>query len=320
MAPYVTSSYLAGILQACIDELKFYAAEIEATTPMDQVMLAFLNKRININHGLYHTNIQLVTKVNRKAFENAYRMVCERLREGMAQRYRGIGDTALSTALMTQPTETEGAQSLAAMAEADGHPVEIAESRQPKISWGESRDDPQRQETEVYSAEMEYRRTIEGRPPSQCDQIARQEQAVLLGSERNSNQGYIWAEQVKARGPVKGVRYPPMSHSPPINLELERDEPQLVGMAEIWTQKVGNHNATHCAFCRFKEDHRMYNCGGWKRGGLVLRWYHALRLGVCLNCLIIGHSSFTCETPGYCKHHGTRHSSALCEYSHKNKQ
>lgn len=129
---------------------------------------------------------------------------------------------------------------------------------------------------------------------------------------------YEWAKQVRANGPITGVPYPPMGHQRPIHPELRRNDPAIVGMAEIWTQRVGMRDPVKCAKCQFQGKHRMYECPGLQRESIQSRWYQALKLGVCLNCMIIGHSSFTCTNQGCCPDHGTRHSSFLCELSFNN--
>lgn len=65
-----------------------------------------------------------------------------------------------------------------------------------------------------------------------------------------------------------------------------------------------------CPFCG--DDHRGYRCLQFKQLNLQMRWYHALNMDVCLNCLRFGHSSFRCFGEGACKSCGTRHNSVLC--------
>lgn len=129
---------------------------------------------------------------------------------------------------------------------------------------------------------------------------------------------YVWAPQKRADRPIHGVPYPPMAHERPLAPELRRNDPAIIGMAEIWTQRVGMRNPVRCAHCQFQGNHRMYECPALKKESIQRRWYHALKTGVCLNCLIIGHSSFTCTNDGCCPVHGTRHSSFLCGSSFNN--
>lgn len=108
--------------------------------------------------------------------------------------------------------------------------------------------------------------------------------------------------------PVRGRPYPPIREELPIPLRLE--DPDLVGMAEIYVRpRYGSPK--RCPLCPYIE-HKLYRCMAFRRMGLRERWYTVLRLGLCLNCLIPGHSHYTCETPGACCRCGKRHNSQLC--------
>lgn len=144
--------------------------------------------------------------------------------------------------------------------------------------------------------------------------------AARLLRNQLPDKSYNWVKQTRATGPIRGITYPPMMETPPRYMRLGNGNPTIVGMAERWTQKVGNRRPTYCAFCRYKEDHRMYQCPVLRRENIQQRWLEAIKLGVCLNCLTIGHSSFTCQDRGCCPYHGTRHSSFLCGASFNNQE
>lgn len=178
-----------------------------------------------------------------------------------------------------------------------------------EIPWGDQVDDPM-------PPRDENRRPRRSQANRLVGQVA--QAGPSSPSTRHGRQPYVWKKQTPARGPVHGVPYPPMGITRPLYVELKRDDPAIVGMSEIWTQRKGDRDPKKCAHCQFMAVHRMYDCTALTRASVQRRWYHALKLGVCLNCLMIGHSSFTCTTMGCCSYHGTRHSSFLCEESYNN--
>lgn len=140
-------------------------------------------------------------------------------------------------------------------------------------------------------------------------------------SELNSNDGapsqasfasYVSAPQQPHSAPLTGVTYPPMHERCPKN--LARNDPNLVGMSEIYTRRPSP--AKICPQCYGY--HRLFHCTAFDRMGLQMRWYRALKMGVCLYCFRTGHSSFTCDNPGCCIRCGTRHNSKLCPNNRKN--
>lgn len=109
------------------------------------------------------------------------------------------------------------------------------------------------------------------------------------------------------------VRLPPMLNEAPFLVHI--DDPTLIGRSEVYVRRTDDR--TLCPLCT--KEHRMYRCPEFLAGSLRERWHHAINLGVCLNCLRPGHSSFKCQSEGACKRCGTRHNSLLCEHHPCNK-
>jgi hypothetical protein len=123
--------------------------------------------------------------------------------------------------------------------------------------------------------------------------------------------------QQKMRGPTVGVPYPPALSQIP--KPLSRNDPSYIGKSEIYMNTIHRkpQNGQHiCPKCH--GHHRMIRCTTFSRAGLQERWYIALSLGVCLNCLMPCHTSFTCTDGGTCLDCGTRHNSLLCPIIYNN--
>lgn len=128
-------------------------------------------------------------------------------------------------------------------------------------------------------------------------------------SSRQSNtsgSSYASARQESFSAPMSGIPMPPMCRTCPVM--LERRNPDIIGTSERFVHPPTRSN--QCPIC--KGNHRMYRCTTMLRTSLQQRWFFALRAGVCLNCLIHGHSSFRCRDPGSCARCGQRHNSILC--------
>lgn len=187
--------------------------------------------------------------------------------------------------------------------------------QRPEESWGD----------QWYRKQMEWEATpaplpIYGRLPTTRGIAPNVQLVQATVRDRYGRLPYVWLQQPQINGPMTGVPFPPMRYSRPLEVVLERNNPNIIGMAEIWIQIVGNREPTNCAQCQFQSPHRLYKCPAFERMGLQERWYRVLKMGVCLNCLIIGHSSFSCKSRGTCPHHGQRHSSHLCSESFRNQQ
>lgn len=117
--------------------------------------------------------------------------------------------------------------------------------------------------------------------------------------------------QMKIRGPIDYVPYPPaLSRIPK---PLSRNDASYIGNSEVYmntTQKKPVNGQHTCPKCHGK--HRLIRCQLFLRAGLQERWYMALSLGVCLNCLMPCHTSFRCSDGGHCLDCLTRHNTLLC--------
>lgn len=130
---------------------------------------------------------------------------------------------------------------------------------------------------------------------------------------RSSIASYVSVQQTAFSEPQTGVPLPPRRDSLPC--ELNRTDRDLIGRSEIYVRSQVSDGS--CAYCG--DQHRMYRCPAFGALGLRERWYQALSGGVCLNCLRLGHSSFTCLRPGACKRCGVRHNSLLCTLNRANR-
>lgn len=144
---------------------------------------------------------------------------------------------------------------------------------------------------------------------------SRESRASSPGSARSRSSfgSYMSSKQSSFSRPLTGVPLPPMlDHA---QFQLHIDDPSLIGRSEIYVRRP-NANPK-CPLCG--HEHRMYRCPKFLSHQLQHRWYHALQLGVCLNCLRPGHSSFKCLKEGACRRCGTRHNSLLCNRHPANK-
>lgn len=123
-----------------------------------------------------------------------------------------------------------------------------------------------------------------------------------------SHREYVPMPQERLSGPVSGRPYPPLGRAPP--KPLVRRDPTLIGLSEIYTHPP-QADPKICPICPGGK-HKLYGCLTFQRMGLQERWYTALKKGVCLHCLIRGHSHFTCRSEGTCHRCGKRHNSMLC--------
>lgn len=100
---------------------------------------------------------------------------------------------------------------------------------------------------------------------------------------------------------------PPFADSCPVQL---RCSGRLIGLTELYVKKPRGSRGLECPECGAA--HPLYVCPYMLRANLPERWQLALDLGVCLNCLRYGHSSFTCKMAGNCAHCKLAHNSVLC--------
>lgn len=171
------------------------------------------------------------------------------------------------------------------------------------------------------SKQADLRQALEQRRPAQCGalQVARNKQSRGDGpmnqqcanetapSER-SHASYVSTKQEKFMAPVTGRAYPPFRRELPI--ALSRQDPNIIGISEIFVHPA-QADAHICPICPISR-HKLYRCPTMLRAGLRERWFLALRAGVCLNCMIREHSSFTCMNVGACVKCCCRHNSILC--------
>lgn len=123
---------------------------------------------------------------------------------------------------------------------------------------------------------------------------------------QGSNATYVSTQQQKFTKPRFDMPLPKFRDS--IQHPIDPNDPDIVGQSEFYARRQGNG----CPFCG--DDHRGIKCPEYKKQSLQARWYHALNMGVCLNCLRWGHSSFRCFAEGACKRCGVRHNSLLCPH------
>lgn len=353
MSETETVAFFAGAVRNCIEESQLHKEELASAGPMNKQMVVSLDQRVKTTHDVYISSIGRLPEVERTEMEHVYKAIRRQLLEGMMARYKTIICPAKSIVTEgTQPlaptagsTEPEGDQlELYASDDDEETPItrmsllQCPENYKPITFTSErrvskkvnpfSRDREgcgiENRRKEFSWAQKEERRASakENRRTHDLQSSPRAIRTTQGGSnairDRNAKRPYVWAKQTPACGSVWGVPYPPMAHTQPMTVELKRNDPEIIGMAEIWTQKVGTRDAKKCAHCQFQENHRMYGCTILQKESIQRRWYHALKCGVCLNCLMIGHSSFTCKDQGCCKVHGTRHSTFLCERSFNN--
>lgn len=127
-------------------------------------------------------------------------------------------------------------------------------------------------------------------------------------STASSYASYVSQPMEELSGPVKGRTFPPIRREPP--KPLVRNDPGLIGSSEVYVHPP-NDDPHMCPKCETAR-HKLFQCTSFQRMGLQEKWYTALKLGVCLHCLIRGHSHFTCESPGTCWRCRKRHNSKLC--------
>lgn len=115
---------------------------------------------------------------------------------------------------------------------------------------------------------------------------------------------YVSMKQQPGTRPQYDIPLPKLRNRNPF--DIDPNDPDLVGQSEFYFRKP----ADGCPYCG--ENHRLIRCPWFKNLDLQGRWYHALNMGACLNCLRWGHSSFRCIKEGACKRCGVRHNSLLC--------
>lgn len=159
--------------------------------------------------------------------------------------------------------------------------------------------------------------------PGRSNESNRPSVAVNSGSVRGrspdarstvSSMSYVSSGQETFSCPVRNRPYPPMTRVLPV--ALSRNDPTIIGRSEVFV-----HPPVHAQICPICPGgrHKLYRCTTMLRAGLQERWFRALRAGVCLNCLIRGHSSFTCMNVGACKACQQRHNSILCPQNENNR-
>lgn len=114
--------------------------------------------------------------------------------------------------------------------------------------------------------------------------------------------------QEEFSGPVRDRTYPPIMTEPP--MRLRRGDINLIGMSEMYV-RPRRTDPRMCPICAYNR-HKLYRCARFLQMSLEDKWHTVLMEGLCLNCLIHGHSHFTCRTPGACYRCGKRHNSQLC--------
>lgn len=122
-----------------------------------------------------------------------------------------------------------------------------------------------------------------------------------------TSRAYVSSQQEKFTAPVSGRAYPPVQVTPPV--ALSRRDPSIIGKSELFVHPP--QPASICPICPGAQ-HKLFRCPKMLRADLQERWYRALRAGVCLNCLMRGHSSFTCYNGEACIKCKCRHNSILC--------
>lgn len=157
-------------------------------------------------------------------------------------------------------------------------------------------------------AKMEMEQDEDERPNRELSPMS-----VRSCSSVSSFASYVSSKQTEFSSPVSGVSYPPMEDE--LSTPIDPDDPDLIGRSEFYTRRATAD--TSCPDCGGA--HPMIRCPNVLGKPMRERWYRALRAGVCLNCLRVGHSSFTCRTEGACRRCKTRHNSVLCPTLAKNK-
>lgn len=122
-----------------------------------------------------------------------------------------------------------------------------------------------------------------------------------------SHRSYVSSKQETFSASVTGRAYPPVQRTLPHT--ISRKDPNIIGMSELYVHPH-TQNVFICPVCQ--GNHKMYRCITMLRISPQERWYKALKAGVCLSCLIRGHSSFTCINVGACAQCKQRHNSILC--------
>lgn len=125
---------------------------------------------------------------------------------------------------------------------------------------------------------------------------------------------YVSSKQEPFSKAVSGRPYPPMLTQLPYS--ISRTDSRIIGMSEIYVRRP--KPAQICPICPGGK-HKLFHCTTFERSSLLERWFRALSAGVCLNCLTLGHSSFTCMSPGACTRCQKRHNSLLCPMNPMNR-
>lgn len=175
--------------------------------------------------------------------------------------------------------------------------------RQKTVRPPEQRRTPPSQEPRRTPPLSEQRRQLSSRPGSGRSSV-RTSQTSWTPSGHPS---YTSSRQESFRGTVSGLTYPPFCRQLPYS--ISKKDSGLIGRSEIYVHPPTDPHI--CPICP-NGKHKLYRCTTFIRDGLLMRWYRALRAGVCLNCLIRGHSSFTCINVGACMRCQQRHNSQLC--------
>lgn len=146
--------------------------------------------------------------------------------------------------------------------------------------------------------------------PSQTSERSRSivRDNASVTSTASSYASYVSRPMEELSGPVGGRTFPPIRREPPT--PLVRNDPGLIGSSEVYVHPPQDdpHMCPKCTTAR----HKLFQCTTFLRMGLQEKWYTVLKLGVCLHCLIRGHSHFSCKSPGTCWRCHKRHNSKIC--------
>lgn len=151
---------------------------------------------------------------------------------------------------------------------------------------------------------------------SRSDHRGRPGTVSSVSSYGSAVSSYVSGPQERFDAPVTDRAYPPVLRAPPT--PLARNDKSLIGRSEIYTHPPQG-SPRICPICPLGQ-HRLYRCTTFLRMGLQEKWYTVLKKGLCVNCLIRGHSHFACDTPGACYRCGRRHNSKLCPEGPNNQQ
>lgn len=199
-----------------------------------------------------------------------------------------------------------------------------ARSRSPQASSSgpsssDCRNEPQPSTSEavrthrVFTREMLRQRS----PPSAEVQRSPPRQASLPNP--SARQSYVVRQQFELPpGKYEGPTPRFMNACP---TRIRQDDPSIVGLTEFYIIRRINYH--ECPMCG--SNHKLIYCEEFARRPLIWRWWFALSNGLCLYCLTMGHSHFTCWSTdehgsNKCPRCRIRHNSLLCRNSPANRK